>query len=204
MFDAAAALDDDALVDEVTRLARVVGDGDGRRADELVVLARVFDHRYFTRATGFPASKAGPLRLTEMAVRGTAAECRASGDLDLMVMHMLSDSAPADYADIAQRGPGYATTTAGYLRNAFSGPVPMHEAMADMSVAMLPVELPGEDEAPVVVFSLLTGAAARILHAIGQSRDPADVVASARERIVQHRPFSWEVEQGEATSGDPR
>ncbi|MEV7552187.1 hypothetical protein AB0N89_21465 [Amycolatopsis sp. NPDC089917] len=204
MFDAAAALGDDALIDEVTRLARVVGDGDGGRADELVVLARVFDHRYFTRTTGFPASKAGPLRLTEMAVRGTAAECRASGDLDLMVMHMLSDSAPADYTDIAQRGPGYAVITAGHLRNAFSGPVPPHEAMRDMSMAILPVELPGEDEAPVVVYSLLTGAAARILHAIGQARDPADVVAGARERIVHHRPFSWEAGSGEATSRTPK
>ncbi|GAA2773825.1 hypothetical protein [Saccharopolyspora taberi] len=181
MFETAAQLGHEDLIEKVVDLATRVRDGEGSLVDQIVVHARVLDYRYKNRGTGFPIWLASTPRLSEMQPRGLA--YRTRDDPKVMTMNMVQcDDAPM-----------FVATTVGFIRHTFdTGPTPATLWLRSMSLATLPGELPHGSTEPVVLYGTLQGGTSSILSAVRDGRDPAEPVAHVVQRIIHLRPFSWE------------
>jgi hypothetical protein len=175
MFEIAAQLGHEELITRVTDLAARVQDGDGSVADELVVSARVLQYRVDNRASVGKSPSARPTRLSELPVRGLAAQTRNSPAA--MTMNL-----------VGGRGALFVTTTAGHIRTVFST-----DRLGTMSLATLPRDLSGmADASSVVLFETLNSEVSGVLLAIGNGDDPAEAIGLIVARVIHRRPRPWE------------
>ncbi|MCA1185752.1 hypothetical protein LCD36_04700 [Saccharopolyspora sp. 6T] len=173
LFDAAAALEHEDLINNTVDIAVKLRDG-GRFADELVVHARVLDWRYRHRTSSYPLWSANTPRLAEIQPHRDVESLRDA----VGVMHVVS-------GEEAER---FAATTAGFIRQIFGANPPDR----GMSLASLPSSDAIADDAEVVLYDTLMAGASRVLSAVRDGHDTTEQVEHLINRLVHHRPFPWE------------
>lgn len=176
-----AELDHDQLVAAVLELATRVRAGTDSLVDELVAAARVLRYRYEERGTGYPMWKASTLRLSEMPICGLAA--KTQDDPMVMTTNMVT----------SENAPEFVSTTAGFVRRTYTrGTTPVDQWLRSSCLATLPVDLPDDDDAPVVLYGTSMGGISDLLSAIGDGHDTTKAITHLLKRIVDHHPFPWE------------
>lgn len=189
-YAAAEALDTEPLIQRVTDLATQLRDGDHTGIDELVIAARVLAARY---ERGKPPARRRPGRPPRGSVAHPAdtrlAEIQPGppDERRIEVANLLSGIG-------SRRGWGFATTGAGFVREVFSvwsaALVPV--VLRGYSLATLPVVLPSDRHARVVIYHTLDNAVGALLTVVATGASTDQPRQRLLDRIVGGEAFPWE------------